>query len=62
MSNTTPAHGQAPTLVAPVYGSLPGRPAAYGLVKQERYSKKAHAAAASSGFGWTARVTHSRPR
>ncbi len=62
MPNITPALGQALTLAVLVYGSLPGRPAAYGLVKQERYSKKAHDAAASSGSGWTARVTHSRPR
>ncbi len=50
MPNTTPALGQAPTLAALAYRSLPDRPAAYGLVKQERFSKKAHVAAASSGF------------
>ncbi len=62
MTNTILARGQAQTLVDLVYGFLPGRPVAYGQVKREQYSKKAHGAAASSGFGWTAWVTHSLPR
>ncbi len=48
--NTSPALGQVPTPTALAYGSLPNRPAAYGLGKHEWFSMTAHVAAASSGF------------
>ncbi len=48
--NISPSLGQAPTPTALAYDSRLNRPAAYGLGKQEGFSKKAHGAAASSGF------------